>query len=101
MIVRRLSTDVLSFILPLLSCVGVPVPYMPGVPASSRTFLLSFLTLLSVCVRMLPVCCSYVLVCDSYVTRTLPYVLVYYSYVVVCYSYVLVQCFHDPHELII
>ena len=50
---------------------------------------------------MLPVCCSYVLVCDSYVTRTLPYVLVYYSYVVVCYSYVLVQCFHDPHELII
>ena len=54
MIVRRLSTNVLSFILPLLSCVGVPVPYVPGVPASSRTFLLSFSTFLLVCIRMLP-----------------------------------------------
>ena len=57
--VRRLSTNVLSFIF-YVFCVGVPVLCMPGVPASSRTFL-------SVSIRMLPVCCLYVLVCDSYV----------------------------------
>ena len=63
--------------------VSAPFPCMPGVPASSRTFL-------PVWIRMLPVCCSYVLVCY-------PYVLVCYSYVVVCYSYELVWCFsHDP-----
>ena len=56
-----------------LSCGGVPVPYVPGVPALSGTFLLlitfNTFTFLPACIRMLPVCCSYVLVCDSYVTR--------------------------------
>ena len=73
-----------------LSCVGVPVPCVPGVPAWSRTFLPAY-------IRMLPVCCSYVLVCDSYVTRMYSYVIGVYPYVIVCYSYVLVWCFsHDP-----
>ena len=104
----------LSLFLTFLSCFGVPVPCVPGVPASSRTFDFIF-TLLPVCIRMLPVCCSYVLVCDSYVTRMYsyvtrlllvctrmwllcyPYVLVCYSYIVVCYLCVPVWCFsHDP-----
>ena len=57
---------------------------MPGVPASSRTFLLYF-TFLPVYNRLLPARCSYVLVCDSYVTRM-------YSYVIRMWSYVTRMC---------
>ena len=68
-----------------LSCVGVPVPCVPGVPASSRTFLLFY--------PYVFVCYPYVARMYSYVTRMLP---VCDSYVVVCYLYVLVWCFsHD------
>ena len=89
----------LSFFLSFfLSCVGVPVPCVPGVPASSRTFLFhiyfftrmySYVTRMPlVWTRMWLVC---LLVCThmySYVIGVYPYVLVCYSYVVVCYSYV-------------
>ena len=70
----------LVFLSLFLSFVGVPVPCMPGVSASSRPFLLSFFTFLPVCIRMLPVCCSYVLVCYSYVIGVYPYA----WYVLVC-----------------
>ena len=78
---------VLSFPLPFFfSGVGVPVPCVPGVPASSRTFLLYFYLF----TRMY----SYVTLC----TGTYSYVIGVYPYVLVCYSYVLVWCFSQDRQ---
>ena len=52
-----------------LSCGGVPVPYVPGVPALSGTFLLLILLLFYPHVF---VCYPYVARMYSYVTRMLP-----------------------------
>ena len=78
------------FSLLILSCVGVLVPCIPGVPASSRTCWTFFFTrMYSYVTRMLLVCTRH-----GY-----PYVLVFIRRSSVCtrmYSYVLVWCFsHD------
>ena len=69
-----------------LSCVGIPVPCVPGVPASSRTFLfhIYFFTRMYSYVTRMP------LVCDSYVTRMYSYVFVCHRCVPVCARMLLV-----------
>ena len=99
-----------------LSFVGLPVPCVPGVPASSRTFFYFIFTFLPVCIRMLPfrmlpVCTRLGLVCYPYVcvrirmssvcTRMYSYVTRMYSCgVLVTINFKLVLIFsHQLHYL--
>ena len=68
---------------------------MPGVPASSRTFLLFLLSN-----QYVFVCYPYVACVYSYMTRMLPVCTRMSSYVIDVYPYVLVWCFsHNPFSL--
>ena len=75
----------LFFPLSLFSLFGLPVPCVPGVPASSRTFFILFLLFYPYVFVCYPfVCYPYVLVWDSYVTRMHSYVFVCHRCVPVC-----------------
>ena len=78
-LVLSFSLFYLSF---FLSFVGLPVPCVPGVPASSRTFLILFLLFYPYVLVCYPfVCYPY---SDSYVTRMYAYVFVCHRCVPVC-----------------